>query len=287
MNFLNSTKTKPAVWIDFIHYANRLFAAGRNNLWSNEDTYISIFSQGQSLIKSDVLGISIHNFYRTWLSNNMDLIQTYTGKKTTFILKKIVAADEPKSVIKNVLSGFVNLYNGSKPIALVVPSPQLWLNWLYSTIRPEEVASLGENEIEAAAMYLAEFLRDYSSFGISTIVLEEDDQSSVRSSEMVTLYKPVINIARHYQWSTGLLIDGTAHKDVNKSNDLDFFLIKGSDFSELSPLLQENERIGGGLNAQFWSGQQINTGNSTLVYGEVPENADPETVLAQLKSIRE
>lgn len=255
-------------------------------MWSNEDTYISIFSQGQSLIKSDVLSISIHNFYRTWLSNNMDLLQDYAEKKTTFILKKILATDEPKGVIKKVLSGIENLYNGSKPVALVVPSPQMWLTWLYSNIRPDEVPSLGENEIEATAMYLAEYLREYSSNGLSTIVLEEDDRSSVASSEMLALYKPVINIARHYQWSTGLLINRTSHNEVKKNDDIDFFLMKGSDLSELSLLLKENDRIGGGLNALFWSGQQIDTGSITLVYGEIPENADPETVLAQLKIIR-
>lgn len=285
MNFLNSTKTRPAAWIDFIHYANRLFAAERKNIWGNEDTYISIFSQGQSLVQSDVLTISIHNFYRQWLSDHMDLLQNYAGKKATFILKKIIAADEPKRIIKNVLAGLENLYNRSKPVALVVPSPQMWLNWLYANMR-SEVPELKENEIEAAAMYTAEYLRDYSSFGLAAIVLEEDEKSSVHSFGSISLYKPIINIVRHYQWATVLLLDGTVQKTIEKHEDIDFFLVKGSPFSELNSLLQEHENIGGGLNDSFWSGAPINAENALFVYGEIPEQAEPETVLAQLKRIR-
>jgi hypothetical protein len=286
MNFLNNSKTKPIVWIDFINYANRLFAAGRNNLWSNEDTFISVYSQGQSLLKSDILSIPIHNFFQTWLSGNMDLLQIYAAKKTTFVLKKILAAEEPKRVIKSVLSGFENLYNGSKPVALVVPSPQLWLAWLDSIMCPQQAPSFGENEIEAAAMYLAEYLRDYSTSGLSSIVLEETENSPVDGTGIGSLYKPMINIARHYQWSTGLLIDGTLNKELKYDDEIDFYLIKGSDLPVLDPLLNKKDSIGIGLNEQFWSGQPINHETTNFVYGAIPENADPETVLSQLMLIR-
>lgn len=276
------------VWIDFLPYANRLFAAGRNDLWNNADTFISVFSQGQGLLRSDVLSIPVLPFYQARLDQDADLTQSWSGKRAAFALKKMLAWSEPQTIIRDILTGLQHLYQGAKPVVLLLPSPQKWLQWLHPMVRPGQELSLAEDDIEAASMYLAEFLRGLSSFGLSSVVMEEQDQPVFRIDQALSLYRPVLNLAKHYQWSTGVLLEEAFQVGSGMIKDFDFTLIKNSDMSALTTFWEKGCPIGGGLNRNFWSGQPVLTelAHTKLFYGEVPEDAEPETVLSQLKWLR-
>lgn len=278
------------VWIDFLPYANRLFAAGRKDLWNNADTFISVFSQGQGLLRSDVLSIPVLPFYQARLDQEAGVIHSWSGKRAAFALKKMLAWSEPQTVIRDVLTGLQHLYQGAKPVVLTLPSPQKWLRWLHPIVRPGQELSLVEDDIEAASMYLAEYLRGLSSFGLSAIVMEEQgqDQPVVPHGQALSLYRPVLNLANHYQWSTGVLLEQAAEVGSGMLEDIDFILIKNSDMTALAPLWEKGCQIGGGLNRNFWSGQASlgDIANTKLFYGEIPEDAEPETVLSQLKWFR-
>jgi hypothetical protein len=288
MMFGTGTAMKRAVWLDFLPYANRLFAAGRKDMWNNADTFISVYSQGQGLLQSDVLGIPIYDFYSAFLDQHDDLIQSWTGKKSTFALKKLLSVDEPRKVISDVLSGLHNLYQEAKPFVLMLPSPQKWLQWLHPRVRPERQISLNEDDIEAAAMYLAEYLRGFSTHGLSAIVLEENDPTVFNIDQAIPLYRPILNLAKHYQWSVGLLMEGPSDETSGTADEIDFYLFRNSDLTTLGPLWEKGCCIGGGLNRNFWSGKQAlpDLSSAKLMYGVVPEDAEPETVLSQLKSLR-
>ncbi|HBI04744.1 MAG TPA: hypothetical protein DDY49_12030 [Paenibacillaceae bacterium] len=282
------TGLKQRVWLDFIPYANRLFAAGREDIWSNADTFISNFSHWQGLLRSDILSIPLYDFYADWINENMDLLQTWAGKKATFSLKKLLAAEKPRKEISDVLIGLHNLYKGAQPFVLRFPSPQKWLQLLHPMVRPGQELMISEEDIEVASMHLAEYLRNFSSHGLSAIVMEENNQLNMMSNQVCTLYQPVFNLAKHYQWSVGIHLEESVDESLEITDKIDFYLFGNSDFTTLLHQWEKGNNIGGGLNRDFWSKQQVlpERLQAKFMYGEVPEDAEPETVLSQLKWLR-
>lgn len=285
--FLFPSDTKRKVWLDFLDYANRLFAAGREDLWSNPDTFISIYSQGQGLLRSDVLSLSILDFYADFIHREPEVREPWMGRKPTFALKKLLALEEPRRVLLDVLSGLQTLYRGNPPIVLAIPSPQRLLLWLDSVVQLDQDHPISDDDIEAAAIYLAEYLRSFSTSGLSAIVIMESDSPLLDLNEALSLYQPVFNIVKHYQWSVGIQQEGIAHGITGDGDEVDFYLYGDSESSDLLPLWKKGLVIGGGLNRNFWEGNSdfSELPSIGLAYGMIPGNAEPEKVLAQLKKL--
>ncbi|WP_240377142.1 hypothetical protein [Bacillus piscicola] len=276
------------VWINFIPYAERLFSAGRDDLWNNSDTFISVYSQGQGLIRSDVLSIPAGDVYMDLIQREEELFQPWMGKKPTFSLKKLLALEEPRGFLTDVLTALQNLYRGDLPVVLVVPSPQTILQILHEKVRPDQEVTIQEHDIEAASMYLAEYLRKFSTLGLSAIVIKEEEPAYGKLSETLSLYEPILNIAQHYQWSVGMELQGPAKEIKDCEDKVDFYLFGTSDLNSLFPLWQKGIASGGGLNTEFWTetSNGIERTPTGLIYGEIPKDANPEGVLARLQELR-
>lgn len=287
-NFFNTSKGKRKVWINFIPYANRLFAAGREDLWNNPDTFISVYSQGQGLIQSDLLSIPVEDVYLDLLQREKELIEHWNGKRPTFALKKLLALEEPKQYVIDVLTGLKNLYQNSQPFVLVLPSSQSWLRMIHAKIRPNEDFSVTDDDIEAVSMYLAEYLRNFSTLGLSGIVIDETCLPSVNVSKALPLYQPVLNVAKHYQWMVGMEVQDLSEQLQDSLNEIDFALSAHGGIVDLVPLWEKGMMVGGGLNRAFWmeSSNRIEQSNTGFTYGKIPEDTEPEKVLARLQELR-
>jgi hypothetical protein len=278
---------KRKVWLDFIPYAKRLFAGGRNDIWQNPDTFISVYSQGQGLLRSDVLNIPAGEVYLNLLERESGLVEEWAGKRPTFALKKLLALDEPRQFLTEVLTGLQNLYRGVQPIVLTLPSPQKWLQWLHTEVRPGQEISFNSDDAEAAAMYLAEYVRAFSTSGLAAVVLEESVDPVIHLEEAISLYQPIVNLANHYQWSVGISLSGTT-VELPENDAVDFYLLANADPVTISGYWEKGLNIGGGLNSDFWSGEQNvpKLSDHGFAYGVIPEDAEPEMVLSQLKKLR-
>jgi hypothetical protein len=279
---------KRKVWLDFIPYAKRLFSSGRNDMWQNPDTFLSVYSQGQGLLRSDVLSIPVGQVYLNVLERESGLVEEWAGKRPTFALKKLLALDEPREFLKEVLAGVQSLYRGSQPIVLTLPSPQLWLQWLHTEVRPGQEISINCDDVEAAAMYVAEYVRAFSTSGLAAVVLEEPVDPVIHHKEAINLYQPIVNLANHYQWAVGLSLSGTTVEFSEGDDEVDFYLLANSDPVTVSAYWEKGLNSGGGLNRDFWSGEKNvpNPSDYGFAYGEIPEGAEPEMVLSQLKKLR-
>lgn len=273
------------IWINFISYAERLFSEGRDDLWSNPDTFISIYSQGQRLIRSDILSIPVREIYMNLLNQDEEIYKAWVGRKSTYALKKLLALEEPKQYLKDVLSGLQSLYQESLPVVLLVSSPESWIRELHEKIKLGENLEMNDRLIESAAMYLAEFLRNFSTLGLSAIVIIEDKEWNALNN--VSLYEPMINIANHYKWSVGLELQGVKSEIEVMNDKIDFILINESTISTILSLRKGNIAVGGGLNREFWmNGEKSDNSLEGLTYGEIPRDAKPEKVLSQLERLR-
>ena len=278
-DYFSQSDTKK--WLDILAYANQLFANGRDDLWSNSDTFLSVFSQGQMLLQSDVLHIPLEHLYVGILEKG-DFVHEWAGKKPTFLLKKLLGLEKPKEFMREILTGIQNSHMASKPVVIVIPSPQCWLEQIQQFINPGQEVSISEDDIESAAIYMAEYVRLFSTLGIAAIVIDEKDNHLLPLVAVLPLYQPLINIGKHYQWLIGLKQETSGEELVRVINHVDFILVGNIGFTELLSYRENKLPIGGGLNRNFWLAKSATTLKG-LFYGEIPTDAEPENVLSQLK----
>jgi hypothetical protein len=276
MTILNfNSKNNPYIWLDYTDYANRLFNHDNQNIWINPVTFLSVLSQGQSLLRSDIISLSLLPFYLNWLNEYPEELDALKGKKMKIIFKKILSLDPPKQNIQEVLKGIGHSYKDIQPIVLMIPSPQLWLIEA-AKLTDNDLTAFDENLVDAASMYLADFLRNFSEAGLSAVVIQEAAEPILPFDAVEVLYQPIINVARHYQWEIGYW-----EKNSEVKNSFTNFYLSPKNQTQL-----ENSVFL--LNDSWWSDTSDNSFilEKDIVFGRIPNDAVPELVLTKLKDIR-
>ncbi|WP_078427664.1 hypothetical protein [Alkalihalobacterium alkalinitrilicum] len=283
-------KAPRGIWLDYIDYAKQLFSSSNQNIFQNSALLISTYSQAQGLLKSDVIHLSVDQIYSAWIDTHPEDVKSWYGKRLTFALKKLLAMEEPRNILVDMINGLAQLNRDAKPFALNIGSPQYWLQKMSGIIRPNEEQVIGNEDIDSAAMYLSDFLRAFSTSGISAIVIQEVNDPSVGLQEALELYQPVLNLAKHYQWATGLSLPDASSRWEGYETQVDFTLFGGESISCLQSLQSKSTTIGGGLNEDFWNRKENLDKKSIpqgVLFGKIPQNANPETVLELLNQIRQ
>ena len=289
-DLFNVSENNKKVWVDFISYVKRLYTSREeSDFWSNPDTFISVYSQGQGLLRSDVLGIPVGDIYFDYLQREQEVAQSWAGRKITFAQKKLLALEEPRNFLVSVITGLQNLFQGAEPLVLVLPSPQKWLQLLQQWLGQEHSQSISDYDVEAVSMYIAEFLRGLSTLGLSAIVIDECDSPSIEILEALLYYQPILNIANHYKWSVGIKIREVPEDAETLKSKVNFLLLKDSDFAQMSLFWEHGIAIGGGLGKAFWmqNSNSLEVIERGLLYGEIPSETEPEKVLVKLKEVRQ
>ena len=285
-SIFSQTKSNGITLLDFVDYANQLLNNGKEDLFLKPDIFISVYTQAERLLSPDLLNIHINPFYQVSIKNRNELVQSWKNKRTVVALKNILALDEPKLVLSEIVKGLKSLSN--KPIVLTIDSPQKWLHKVHELVNGDKQADFSLDDFERASMYFAEFLRTFSTLGIAAIVLWEKDETTFSQADLQNSYQPISNVANHYKWPLGVQIDSGSVDVSCISDKVDFYLVQSLQLEELSTLSENGYLIGGGLNKQFWSGHKegIINPQKGLFFGKIPPDALPETVLAQLSILK-
>lgn len=279
-------KEKRITFLDFIDYANHLLNKENNDLFLKPEVFISVFTQAERLLQPDLLNIHVNPFYQTYLEKENDLLQSLKNKRIHIAFKNILAQQQPKNVLSEIVNALKSLSN--KPIVLTIDSPQKWLLQVQETVSESKLSNFSLDDFERASMYMAELLRAFSTLGISAIVLSETNEIPFSLEELLNSYQPIINVANHYKWRLGIHLESTSIDIAVVNDKVDFYLNQSLGIEELSPFWEKGLSVGGGLNREFWKGnlQQKIEPNRGLLYGKIPADAEPETVLAQLKALQ-
>jgi len=286
-NVITQSQSTNKIWINLIHYANQIFANGSDDIWSNTTDFISVYSQGQGLLKSDVLSIPVINVYQDFINRREDIKEEWLGKDPTMIIGELLALEEPKKFLYDVFEGLQNLYMGAHPLVVELPSSQSWLQWLHRYVQPDQPVTIEEDDIEFVSMYLADYLQDFSTLKISGLVIKEHEPI-LEPSEILPLYQPVLNVVKHFQWVAGI-DPGNKTSSTDDINDkVEFVLYEDSSIPEMKPYWENEEKVGGGLNRDFWINAEgeVKLPSKGLAYGTIPPESNPEQVLTQLKLLR-
>jgi hypothetical protein len=260
---------RPVIWLDFDAYAERLIGPWP---WLDQAAFAAAYGKAHGLLRPDVVALDAGKVLAVVLAARPALKAEMTAKRRAGYPLKVLLAD--KGVREAVAQLLVPLRasHANAPLMLVLPAPRRWLAEAYAAAHghalAHEVADDGDN-IDGAAVYIADFLRAFANSGIDGVLLHEVDAAGPADAEQLEWwFQPVINVCKHYRWELGLLDAGTARLPFAEGLS---FLISGAAGQILGP--------------DFWDRGGAPAGRQ-LLYGAVPATAEPETVLARLKTLR-
>lgn len=272
----------PVLWLDYYDYAAVLFA-GRDGIpWFDDAAFAAFHAKAQSLLRSDVVALPAGRVAAALVAAQPALAEAMRAKRRPgHPLRRLLEAEALQQAVSGLLRP-LRAAAAERPLALVIPTPRLWLALAWEAawaqpLAPDVASDL--DEIDGAAAYVAGFLGGFSDAGIDLLLLSAAGNEHVAGPDDLSLYGPVLRVARHYRWEVGLL--DPAMGFATDAGELDF---------RIGPLhagTDPDANTGGMLPAEFWqAGTAAMPGRGRLTYGVVPGSGVPETVLERIAALR-
>ncbi len=259
------------VWLDGTDYAARLLAGGQV-AWLDVAAGIAWQRKAQDLLRSDVLTVDLIRIVEAFCSARPTLRQAMAEKKRTGFALKTLLADEGLRRHLTEWTGALHAALPSVPLCLRLPSPRHAIAEAWRIAHgqlPDE--QVDEDQIDSAALYLADFLRAFSVAGLDAVLLTE--VGAAPTADTQALYQSVLNVAAGYQWTVGLeLPEGTTASA----------LVDGFAFAIADAPLQVPTVVR--VPTSFWTDGDAPT--AVLRHAVVPADAQPEQVLQRLAVLR-
>lgn len=268
------------VWLKSSAYTRRLLLGESADPWESASKYLSYFSQAQGLLKPDVAVIEVGELFDSWLGRNPGLRPELAGKrKLSFPLRKLLEQEQPRALLAEIVEAVLANLRGQVPLVLAMPSPRQWLLHA-SRLAGRDNIEVDADSVEDAAMYVADLARAVSVYEVGGLLLEEDVVGPGALPADFELYRPIINVAKHYRWSLAVHLGGPEFVANAALADIEVFIgragLRGVGMTQgvdVSAMTWANESIPPVLPNQFY-------------FVEVPKDERPEHVLDCLARLR-
>jgi hypothetical protein len=266
------TVNKPLVWLEAETYGAEVVRNSKPFPWTNPTEFVSSYGQLQSLLKADVAPVHLGRFLGAWLAANPAALTQMSGKKRVrFAIKRLLGMDTQRQVIREIVGALCDSL--SQPVVLVLPPNGDMINWANNSANGAEPVELTEIDIDSVSVYLADFLRAFSGLEVAGVLVQLPQGTTI-NPELLDLYSPVINVARHYHWAMGMQVAGA---DVSDPDDLLQYVIADTVQSCTTGIVQA---------PSFWELGVAEWNTPNFVYAEVPADLQPELVLERLAALR-
>lgn len=267
-------------WLDYIGYAGRLLAGGKVP-WLAVDGTVAWLRQAQGLLRGGVVAIPVASIVALWLEHNPALPAAMAAKSRAIFPLRTLLADPG---LRGHLRGMFEAVGASLPalpLVAVIPSPRVWVGQAYAAAFPGSEAEIDEDAIDAAASYIADFLRELPQTVVAGVLLDESGVSDAITAEITGLYQPIFNIATHYRWQVGILTPLAGSVDAiaaTPSGAPDFWITAEPVAGKPCGVL---------VDPSFWSGAAAPTRpEGGFRYAAIPSDAQPESVLERLAALQ-
>jgi hypothetical protein len=267
----------PAIWLDAVDYTRQVILNGAPVPWFDGAAFIAFEREIHSLLKADVATFDVERFYSAVLTVNSELCASMAGKKRLgFALKTLLAAPGPRDQQLELLRGLRASFS-ERPLVLLLPSPRRWIGLAHGVANGLETVDVSLEDAESGAVYVADFLNHFSDAGIDGVLLVETPGSTFDANEQLSAYQPILNVAEHYRWDTGLLAIGAEYAS-SQTDPIAYCITDGT------PLASVHAAV---LASDYWRGTAPPAlGDATFYYGRIPADAVPEMVLEQVAKVR-
>ncbi|MGW3268302.1 hypothetical protein [Streptomyces sp. NPDC001056] len=251
---------RTALVVDHQHYAPAVILQGRPVPWTDPVAFAQYTGQVQGLLRPDTTLLDLGAYYDDALARDDTLRAGLSARPRTGYALRTLLAHEPTAVAAVELAEVVARASAT-PLVVQIPSPVLWLARTHELSGAGPITDLTADHAETAAMYVADWLRRLAAPPVSLLLLDERDP---RSGELPQLddsvYAPVANVTDHYRWALGR----RTGQGVT---------VGGSGLT------------GPRIPREFWHGDGAEPPSGDFLLADIPADAAPETVLAQLAKL--
>ena len=268
------------LWLKSSAYTRRLLLGASGDPWGSASQYLAYFSQAHGLLKPDVAVLEVGELFDSWLIRNPGLRAELGGKrKLSYPLRKLLEEQGPRELLAEVVMALVAHLRGQVPLVLALPSPLRWLEQASREAGRVDV-TFDAGDVEDAAMYVADLIRTVSHFEVGGVLMEEDASSGGAEPVDLELYRPLINVAKHYRWPVAIRL-GESGCVVNAAlSDIEVFIGKAE---TLSAGVAQGIDVSSGL----WAGEALpELLNGQFYFVEIPREQMPERVLECIGRLR-
>lgn len=197
------------LWLKSSGYARRLLLGPAGDPWQSAAQYLAFFTQAQGLLRPDVAVVEVAELYQSWVGRHPDLATEMAAKRRTSLpLRKLLEAEGPRKLLAEVLEAVDGSLRGRVPMVLALPAPRAFLRLANHWIGRGD-AEVQPDDVEDAAMYMADLLRAVSTLPVGGVLLEDGPAEAATNAEDVAGYSALMNVARHYRWPLVLRLTGT------------------------------------------------------------------------------
>jgi hypothetical protein len=287
---------RPLLWLDDAEYCAALLAGGRAP-WLDATAFVAWRRKSQSLLKTDVVALPVAPICAAWLDRDAPLLAAMAARsRVNFPLKTLLASAALREHLTALLTGLRSSFP-AHPLALVCPSPRAWVAAAYRcALGPGSPIEVGEDEVDAATVHCADFLREFALLGVDSVLLEESQDDEPRDAGELEWYRAVLNVGGHYRWDMGLLLPGARFQGGlgsaaagAQSGGFSFVIIPDAEASTpheaagADVSLSAGACVGRILNADFWRGAAPESlPPARFHFAHIPVGVPPEVVLDRL-----
>jgi hypothetical protein len=241
--------------IDHLEYSRRILLRSNPVPWEDPTALSNFLNQAHALLNPDVTLLDLGEYYRA-ASDTPRLRGAMTARsRVGYALRALLADPETgqsAARVTDTVAATTRL-----PLVLQIPSPRAWLAATHSG----DAADLDVDRVEAAAMYVADWLRGFAEVPIAAVLLDDRIGPGHDAAALPPVdpraYLPVTNVAAHYRWEVGL---------------------RSEDGVSLG------EHAGDVVDPTFWhtTDAVVPTSHGRFRLAQLPEDAVPESVLERL-----
>ncbi|HSV70026.1 MAG TPA: hypothetical protein VLI72_07935 [Methylibium sp.] len=268
------------VWLKSSAYTSRLLLGEAGDPWVSAAHYLAYFSQAHGLLKPDVAVLEVGELYDAWAARHGGLVVAPgSRRRPATALRRLLEPAGPKELLAEVVGAVLAHLRGQAPLVLAMPSPKCWLGIANRMTGRLDIEATGD-DIEDAAMYVADLLRAVSAFEVSGLLLEEDPDDAAFSGEDLARYQSVVNVVRHYRWSVALRLPAGSVLQAEALNDLD---------AVISPRVDHagGAAVGRDISMAFAAGQRIPPlAERQFHFAQIQPGLRPESVLEAMSQLR-
>jgi hypothetical protein len=262
------------VWLDELDYTVRLLANGQAPLLAI-DEFVAFRRKAAGLLKPGLALLPVADVVAAWLDTQPALVAAMAAKKrAVFPLRTLLADEALREHLVELASALRGAFR-DVPLVLALPSPRTWVNLVFERVHGA-ATEVGTDEVDAAAMYMAEFLRAFGEIGIDALLLRETPEQASVDAGAIALYQPVLNVAAHYRWTIGLQLTGLPALPT---------AVPGIDFM-LADAPVAGVTTGVAVDVAVWEGSAANDNAGQFLFLHIPRDAVPERVLEVLAALR-
>lgn len=265
-NFLAGARAR-VVWIEYDAYAHRVFANSAGDWLTQSTRYANTMIQARKAIRTDVLSVD--------LSAAGLAAAGGVGEDPVARCKAVLTDAAAQRYSMDCVEAIIHTLGEEVDLVLRVRAPRD----LLLACGGDDIPDF--DVLDDVGTTMVAVLRAFADKPVAGLLLTRASADALSVDE-VDAYGPLWNAAHHYGWVTGLaapssLLDGSSDLD-----GIDLLLCADLAHAGLCETRGGEVKVGGGLPVDVWrrADAMPTAQDGDLLFGNIPADANPETVLA-------